>query len=192
MCVWFLRAWLKPRTGRVQEAHMCPRAPGWSWKPAGVLPLRLLLRGSWRWSEFQPLWGSFHVLTFEKGARKLTTNVMWLDVSLLCTWEIVCQNSGLSSHPHLPSHTRRPETIMNLHRSHIPGRLCCEVSDGSDWRASCNFGREPGRGECECAVGGGKSAMNQWCLKEAGGGKASNGTQTTELLRTVIILTIKI
>ena len=90
------------------------------------------------------------------------------------------------------SHTRRPERIMNLHRSHMPVRLCCDVSDGSDWGASCNFWREPGHGECECAVGGGKSAMNQWRLMEAGGGRASSGTQITELLRTVIILTIKI
>lgn len=92
------------------------------------------------------LWG---LLSLPGLWRSLEThhNVMWLDESSLCTWEIVCQNSGLSSHPHLPSHTRRPETIMNLHRSHMPGRLCSrEVSDGSDWKASCNFGREPGHG----------------------------------------------
>ena len=187
MCVGFSGLDWSPEQGEY-KAHT--HVPG---PKAGVgSPPPRLLPSFWRWAEFQPLQSSFHVLTFEEGAWKLTTKVMWLDESSLCTWEIVCQDSGLSLHPHIPSHTWRPERKMNLHRSHMPVRLCCDMSDGSDWRASCNFGREQGHGECECAMGGRKSATDQWCLMKAGGGRASNSTQITELQRTVIILAIKI
>lgn len=152
---------------QVQETHMYFRAKAGAGSP--LVSHLHLLRGSWRWSEFQPLWGSFHVWPLKREPETHKCDVIRWELALHlrdCARTVVCLSFTFP-------HTRRPESDNEFTQiPHMPGHLCCEVSDGSDW-ASVTSGGNRAHGECECAQWG--EVRNESMMSEGrqeGKGKA--------------------